>query len=168
MENLSLYQISGRFYELMARVAADETLTEEEANEQHNELALMLQRKTPGVIGYYRQMEVTVDAVDAEIKRLSAMKSKLEKAKENYKQYVKDCMDMMGISEISTNLGMLKIAKNPMSVEVLNADEVPEEFKKTTVTVAVDKNAIKQHIKDVGEIIPGIEIINNRTRLDIR
>lgn len=42
--------------------------------------------------------------------------------------------------------------------EILNLEEIPEEFKRTKVTVDADKTAIKKAIK-AGTDVPGAEVI---------
>lgn len=197
MTSVSLYDISGRFYELMARAAADESLTVEELDEQYNELCHLLQTKTPGIVGYYRNVEASINAVDAEVKRLTALKQRMEKHQENYRQYVKNCMDRMELVELSTDLGKLKITKNPVSIEVMNIKEVPDEYVKTSLTIKgdrdkinliidlsernfkllgletvlseqADKNKIASNFKETGEIIPGTDVHDTNTRLEFK
>ena len=104
----------------------------------------------------------------AEEKRLADMRKQGEKKLEKFYQYVKENMQRLGLEEIPTELGKLKITKNPMSIEIENEDEIPAEFKKEVVTTQIDKTAIKNHFKDTGEIIPGIRIIDNKTSLRIK
>jgi Siphovirus Gp157 len=197
MTGISLYSISGRFFDLMARAAADDTLTPAELDEQYNELAELLQAKTPGVVAYYRNIDASLLAVDAEIKRLTELKARATKHRDNYRQYVKECMDRLGVIEISTDIGKLKIAKNPLSVKVDNLDAVPDDYIESTLTIkgprseiqllldmnaeeieffklqasiehAADKRKIADHFKATGEIINGVTFYTDSTRLDIK
>ena len=77
-------------------------------------------------------------------------------------------MESNGFQKIDTGLGSLTIAKNPMSVEIENEDEIPSEFKQEIITTKIDKNAIKKHIKETGEIIPGVIIVDDKTSLRIK
>lgn len=103
-----------------------------------------------------------------EEKRLSDIRKQGEKKLDKFYQYVKENMERLGLEEIPTELGKLKITKNPMSIEIENEDEIPSEFKKEVTTTQVDKTAIKNHFKDTGEIVPGIRIINDKTSLKIK
>ena len=167
MSNLSLYNITNKFVELMDK-AQEGQLTEDEYNELGNELALELQNKSSNIIGYIKNSESLLEAMKAEEKRLADMRKQGEKKLEKFYQYVKENMQRLGLEEISTELGKLKITKNPMSIEIENEDEIPAEFKKEVVTTQIDKTAIKNHFKDTGEIIPGIRIIDNKTSLRIK
>ena len=167
MSNLSLYTITNKFVEIMDKAQEGE-LTEEEYNELGNELALELQNKSSNIIGYIKNSESLLDAMKTEEKRLADIRKQGEKKLDKFYQYVKENMEKLGLQEIPTELGKLKITKNPISVEIENEDEIPAEFKKEVVTTQIDKTAIKNHFKDTGEIIPGIRIIDNKTNLKIK
>ena len=167
MNNLSLYNITNKFVELMDK-AQDGELTEEEYNELGNELAQELQNKSSNIIGYIKNSESLLEAMKVEEKRLAEIRKKGEKKLDKFYQYVKENMERLGLMEIPTELGKLKITKNPMSIEIQNEDEIPSEFKKEVVTTQIDKAAIKNHFKDTGEIVPGIRIIDNKTSLRIK
>ena len=167
MSNISLYNITNRFAELMDK-ANDGELTEEEYNELGNELALELQNKSANIIGYIKNSESLLDAMKTEEKRLSDIRKQGEAKLEKFYQYVKENMEKLGLVEIPTELGSLKISKNPMSVEIENEDEIPSEFKQEIVTTKIDKTAIKNHFKETGEIVAGTRIIDNKTRLRIK
>ena len=167
MANISLYNITNKFVDLMEK-AQDGELTEEEYNQLGEELALELQNKSANIIGYTQNKEALIDAIDIQIKRLQDLKKTEQNGLDRFKQYVKDNMERLGIEKIGTELGTLSIAKNPMSVEIENENEIPNEFKQEVVTIKVDKTAIKNHFKETGELVPGVIIIDNKTSLRIK
>lgn len=167
MSDLTLYNITNKFVDLMDRAQEGE-LTEEEYNELGNELTLELQNKSANIIGYIKNSESLLEAIKSEEKRLSEMRKAGENKLNKFMQYVKENMEKLDLKEIPTELGSLKIAKNPMSVEIENEKEVPTEFKTIVQTIKIDKTAIKNHFKETGEIIPGIKIIDDKTTLRIK
>ena len=167
MSNLTLYNITNKFAELIEK-AQDEELTEQEYNQLAEELALELQNKSANIIGYIKNTEILIDAIKAEEKRLSDMRKAGEAKLEKFKQYVKENMERLGLEKIPTELGNLTIAKNPISIEIENEDEIPEEFKQYVVTAKIDKTAIKKHFQETGEIVEGTRVINNKTSLRIK
>lgn len=167
MSDLTLYNITNKFAELMD-MAENGELTEEQYNELGEQLALELQQKGSGIIGYTQNEEALIDAVDMQIKRLQEFKKLKQSKLEKFKQYVKENMERLGITKMDTELGTLSIAKNPMSVEIENEEEIPKEFKQQVITTKIDKTAIKNHFKATGEIIPGTRIIDDKTSLRIR
>ena len=167
MKNLTLYNLTNKFVELMDKAQEGE-LTEEEYNKLGEQLALELQNKGSGIIGYTQNEEALIEAIDVQIKRLTDFKKAKQNNLDKFKGYVKDNMDRLGITKLETELGVLSITKNPMSVEIINEDEVPSEFKQEVVTVKIDKTAIKNHFKETGEIPQGTQIIDNKTSLRIK
>ena len=167
MSNLSLYNVTNRFVELMDK-AQDGELTEEEYNQLGEELALELQRKSTGIIGYTQNKEALIDAIDVQIKRLQELKRSEQSKLDRFKEYVKENMTRLGIDKVETELGILSIAKNPMSVEIENENEIPSEFKQKIITVKIDKTAIKKHFKETGEIVAGTRIVDDKTSLRIK
>lgn len=164
MNNLSLYNITSAFPIIMEQEEMSPSLKEE----LEKELTTLLQEKSQNIIGYMRNIELTIDAMKTEEKRISDQRKALENKIENFKSYVKECMESNGFQKIDTGLGSLTIAKNPMSVEIENEDEIPSEFKQEIVTTKINKNAIKKHIKETGEIIPGVIIVDDKTSLRIK
>lgn len=167
MSNLSLYNITNNFVELMDKAQEGE-LTEEEYNRLGEELALELQKKSGNIIGYIQNEETLIGAVDLQIKRLQEFKKAKQNNIDKFKQYTKDNMDRLGITKIETELGVLSIAKNPISVEIENEEEIPDAFIQEIVTKKIDKTAIKNHFKTTGKVIPGTKIIDDKTSLRIK
>lgn len=167
MSDLTLYNITNRFTDLMDKAQNGE-ITEEEYNELGFEIAQELQTKGANVIGYIRNTELLIEAMKAEEKRISDMRKAGEAKLEKFKQYVLENMERLGLSKIQTELGALSVNRNPMSVEIENEDEIPSEFKQEVVTTKIDKTAIKNHFKATGEIIPGTKIIDDKMSLRIK
>ena len=167
MSDLTLYNITNKFVDLMNKAEEGE-LTEKEYNEIGEEIALELQKKSASIIGYIRNTELLIEAMKSEEKRISDTRKKGEAKLDKFKQYVKENMEKLGLDKIPTELGSLSIAKNPMSVEVEDENEIPKEFKNEKITISIDKTAIKNHFKETGEIVPGTRIIDDKTSLRIK
>ena len=164
MNNLSLYEITSGFPALME----NEEITEEDKKKIEDELITLLQRKSQNIIGYTKNIELTINAMKEEEKRISDNRKVLENKISKFKEYVKECMENNGFTKIETELGTLSIAKSPTSVEIVNEDEVPNEFKQEVVTIKIDKTKIKNNFKETGEIPTGVNIITTNTNLRIK
>lgn len=164
MSNFSLYQITGAFPQIMEQ----EEMAPELKEELERELTVLLHEKSQNIIGYTRNIELTIEAMKTEEKRISEQRKALENKLDKFKEYVKKCMEQGGFTKVDTGLGTLTIAKNPMSVEIENEDEVPDEFKLRVITTKIDKTSIKNHFKETGEILPGIKIVDDKTSLRIK
>lgn len=164
MEEFNLYQITNAFPQLMA----NDEISEEDKAKIKEELTLLLQQKSQNTIGYAKNIELTIEAMKNEEKRISEQRKALENRMSKFKEYVKECMEQNGFTKIETTLGTLTIAKNPISVEIVNEDEIPSEYKQEVVTTKVDKKAISDNFKATGEIIPGVKINTQNTSLRIK
>ena len=164
MNNLSLYEITNAFPILMEQ----EEISEEDKKKIEEELTVLLQQKSQNVIGYARNTELMINVMKEEEKRLEENRKNLEKQLTKFKEYVKECMERNNITKRDTGLGSLTIAKNPASVEIINEDEIPEEYKTEVVTVKIDKTKIKNNFKETGEIPNGVNILTNNTSLRIK
>ena len=164
MNELSLYQITNAFPTLME----NEEISEENKLEIEKELGELLKNKSQNIIGYTKNIELTINAMKEEEKRLSDNRKSLENKLETFKKYVKNCMENNGIAKVETQLGTLTIAKNPLSVEITNEDAIPSKFKQEIVTIKIDKKAIADNFKATGELIEGVEIHEDNTSLRIK
>ena len=123
--------------------------------------------KSSSIIAYVQNNEALSKAIDDEIDRLTEMKKKLKNKTDKFKEQVLNNMDRLGIEKVTTNIGKLAVRKNPISVEILNENIVPNEFKKEVVKTNIDKTAIKNYFKETGEIIPGTVINTDKYSLRI-
>lgn len=164
MNNLSLYEITNAFPALME----NDEMSVEDKTKVEEELTILLQQKSQNIIGYARNTELMINAMKEEEKRLADRRKLLENRLIRFKEYVKECMDKNGITKIDTELGSLTIAKNPASVEIVNEDEIPSEYKTEVVTIKIDKTKIKNNFKKTGEIPDGVNILTNNTSLRIK
>ncbi len=164
MNNLSLYEITSGFPALME----NEEISEKDKKKIEDELEILLQQKSQNIIGYTKNIELTINAMKEEEKRIADNRKALENKMVRFKDYVKECMEKNGITKIETGLGTLSIAKSPASVEIVNEDEIPSEFKQEVVTVKIDKTKIKNNFKETGEIPAGVNIVTTNTNLRIK
>ena len=162
----SLYVITNNFMDLMDK-AEQGQLTEEEYNKLGEEIALELQQKSTNIIGYYQNENALLEAIDTQIKRLQDFKKAKKNHLENYKKYVKENMERLEVTKIETELGTLSIAKSPISVEIVNEDEIPDEYKEEVITHKIDKKKIADSYKK-GNIVAGVIIHDNNTNLRIK
>lgn len=162
--NNTLYDIRCKFVSLMN----NDELTEEQVQELGVELAEELKNKSSNIIAYVIDSESLLERIKVEEKRLADMRKLGETKLEKFKKYVKENMEALEIQKVQTELGTLSIAKNPISVEIVEEDKLPTEFKQEVVSTKIDKKAIAQHFKDTGKIPEGCIIYTDKTSLRIK
>lgn len=164
MENnkLSLYAISEKFLELFNK----DDLTEEEIQEQGNELAIMLQNKAENIVGYNFTLESNKTALKQEIERLTNMYNAIDKQQEKLKKYVKSTMEKLDLPEINTNIGKIKIKKNPVSVDILDENSIDDKYYSIKTIKTISKTKIKEDLEK-GINVEGARLIQN-TKIDFK
>lgn len=167
MNNLTMFNITNKFVELMNKAEEGE-LTEEEYNTIGEELAMELRNKSANIIGYIQNEETLLGGIDIQIKRLQDFKKSKQNNLDRFKKYVKENMEKLKLQKVETELGILSIAKSPMSVEIVDEDKIPSEYKNIVQTVKVDKTKIKEYFKETGEVLEGTSILTENTYLKVK
>lgn len=156
----SLYELTNdlKEFESLLDVAVDEA-QEEQIKEFKNRLEKEIETKAENIIKLIKNKEAIREARKSEIKALQEMNARDEKQIENLKKYTKECIEALGKKRIETVLGNLTVRKAQPVVKVLDATKLPEEYLIRKTTTNADKVKIKEHFKDTGEILDGIEIV---------
>ena len=105
-----------------------------------------------------RTFEYENDIIDAEIKRLKALKEQKEKAIQKLKDAVSDAMNLYGIEKVESPALKLSFRKSE-SVEI--SENLDKRFMIEKVTLQPDKVAIKEAIKK-GEQVEGAVLVINQ------
>jgi len=161
---MNLYEITSKFVELNN----NDELTQEEYEEMGKELALELKNKSSNIIGYIQNNDLMIEGLKKEEERLKGIRKALETKQERFKSYVKQNMERLELNKIDTELGTISIRKNPISVEIIDETKIPNEFKKIKQEIVIDKKAIADNFKANGEIVEGVNIITDKTSLNIK
>ena len=164
MNELKLYQITDGFMQLND----NEELTEEDKKQIEEQLTQALTKKSTNIVGYYQERKSLVEAIDVQIKRLQDFKKQETNKLDRYKDYVKSNMEVLGIEKIETPVGTISLAKSPLSIDILDEEVIPSEYKEVVTSIKVDKKAIADNFKSTGEVIPGVKINFDNRYLKIK
>ena len=151
----SLYELTSDLKELQEIDFME--VEEEQIEEIKAIIKEQIATKGTGIISVVRNLESDTEAIKAEIKRLQDLKKSKENKIENLKKYTKECLEEADIKKVSTSLGNISLRKLPGSVEVLQENSIPDEYKKEVTTVTIDKKAILADLKE-GVVIPGVTL----------
>ena len=153
-------------YELTNDLKDIEKALEVEVLEQSQEcikglidiLEKQIQDKAENIIKLVKNKEAIVSSRKEEIKRLQELNKKDEKEIADLKQYTKECIERAGKKRVETVLGNLTVRKAQPVVKVLDATKLPADYLIEKTTINADKVKIKEHFKETGEILEGVEI----------
>lgn len=161
---IALYQIEQEYISLANQIIDNEgELTEE------LETALMinqeqLEQKGKGYGYIIKDIEAEIDAIDVEIKRLSAMKKSRTNAVDKLKTTLSDAMQLFQISELKTPTLKISFRKSE-SVEVEEIGLLDAKFVKVVATYSADKTAIKEAIKNGEEVVGAVLKTNQNLQI---
>lgn len=124
------------------------------------ELTQDLKDKSANVIAVIRNQELTIEALDTEIKRLQAMKDNLEKKLNKFECYIKNVMVVNGIEKIETPIGNIKFTKST-AVEIYDEKLIDKKFIKIETKEKISKTDIKNALK-AGEEVQGARLVENK------
>lgn len=161
----SLYNLTGQYLELASKLAnldldTDTIADTIEASGLHDDIAL----KAQGIEMVCRDATKDLPAIDAEIKRLQALKAHRVAVADGLKAYLKRSMEAMGMEKIQCPLFTVSIRANPASVDVFEEAMVPEEFLVPKYTIS--KTKIKEALA-AGVDVPGARLVKTK-RLDVK
>ena len=159
--SITLYEMTSDLVELL-----DAEINEEAKTEIMEVIKLQIETKAENIIAVIRNYEARIEAVKAEEKRLAEYRRSEEKKLENLRQYTTYCMEQLGNKKLETNLGRLSLRKKPASLNIVDEDKIPLQYKEIVETVKIDKNQIKKDLKD--HEIAGVELIEGEYSLQIK
>ena len=124
-----------------------------------------LNNKSTSLIHIIKNIESDETMLDNEIKRLKAIKDRKNKNVESLKEYIKVCMEQMGLNKIETPLGNFSLRKSE-SVNIIDSTKIPSEYVNVVIENKPDKVKIKEAIKN-NIVIEGAEI-TSKNNLNIK
>ena len=164
MGNLSLFEIESQ-YRLLADTlieAGGELTDGMETALQINKTDLETKARSYGYV--VLDLESEVEQIDAQIKRLSAMKSARNKTIERLKETVSNAMQLFEISEVKTATIKLNFRRSE-SVEVDNLDLLDATYKVEKVSITANKVKIKEDIKAGISVTGAVLQVNNNLQI---
>lgn len=162
---MSIYTIHNALAELLQEIPESGEMTDEQV-EQYEALGLELAEKQENTLFYYRNLELDAEALDSEIKRLSAMKQALNRKKEGIIKLIEYGMDKLELNEIKFATIKATRKLNPPKVVIQDGVDLPEQYLRTKTIIEPDKTALKDALQN-GEVIEGVRIQQD-TRIEIK
>ena len=153
-----------KIYELNQQIAAcirfddDHVVNTEDGEildlEQFEALQMERDAKVENLACYIKNKRADAEAIYAEIDNLSKRAAALKKEAARCEAHLAGVLYGENFDSPRCKISWRKSEV----CNVLSLDEIPEEFKRTKVTVDADRTAIKKAIK-AGTVVPGAEII---------
>lgn len=163
--NLTLYSLSKDLEQLQNELleSADEETGELDNKivEAVDKLQGTFEEKAVKVAMVYKNFDSFLTSIEAEEKRLKALKEKVEREKERVEKYITRACETTGTTRIEGVQATISFRKSE-KVVVDNESLIPEEFMKVKTTYEPDKTKIKKAIKNGEEVLgASLQTTNN-------
>jgi hypothetical protein len=142
MQPLPLYHIDAELADLeAAMIDAGGTFTDE-IEERHDTLLRMRADKVHGYVAVVRRCEISAEAVDTEIDRLTARRNALQNTANRLKSRLLDAMTARGEDSHDTPIGKVRVltaSRRPLHL-LVEPDDLPQRFRR--VKISADKTEL--------------------------
>lgn len=167
MTSITLYELSQDYRQALETLTDPENdLPAEVIADTLEGLQGSLEDKAIAVAQFCKNHEATAQAIKDAEQRMSQRRKAIENRVASMKTYLKENMEICGITRIESPWFTLSIQKNPAAVDITDEDSLPAEFVEIVTTRKVDKTAIKNAIES-GTQVSGA-VLTRGTRLAIR
>lgn len=123
--------------------------------------------KAVNVAAYIRNLDARVEQIKEAEQAMRQRRQAAESKAARLRDYLMAVMSSQGIKEIPSAEFDIKVRKTPPSVVVAcEVNDLPDEFKRITVSTAPDKTALKKAIQ-AGSEIAGVSLQSGQ-KLDIK
>jgi hypothetical protein len=155
MGDLTLFEIAREYREL-ANILMDCDVDEQTLLDTLEGESGALVEKGQNVAFVCRNLEANATAIKEAESKMAERRTALENRAKRLRKYLLDGMKLAGIKRIDSPYFTIKIAKNPVSVDIYEPGLVPKEYMTDPPPPppAPDKKLIAQAIKD-GFDVPG-------------
>jgi hypothetical protein len=166
---MHLYELATSYKSLEAWLSSDEPIDETALRQQLADITTQLKDKAENIGKMILDLEAESDTAKKEIDRLSKRKSSADNKATWLKSYLLEQMQVVSIDKLPCDLFTISLAKNPISVKIIDETKIAPEFWRTIPeTKEVNKTAILTSFKETEGVIPdGVEIITDRKHLVI-
>jgi len=161
---MKLYEITKEMREIFDMIESGE-ITELDAKDTLEASEIAFNKKVEACLLYRAEQISESEAIDLQIKRLTAMKKACDSRAEQMKKYVKSSMIAIGETESGGKLASAKLGKPSVSVSVPNDDLLSDQWKR--ITKKADLTAIKKALQS-GEVVEGAELVDGEPSIRIK
>ena len=137
-----------------------EIFNEEQLMERVDELFTELHQKEDGIFWLYKESEKEISLFEEQIKKLKNHTAIMKRAQERIKTLVRSTYAEVDQLPKHSVFNPIKVSQSAGAVDVLNENDIPDEYFVEVITKKLDKKRILKELKD-GERIPGVRLVPN-------
>ena len=163
MSKLTLYDIANEFERSL------DNLLDHDNSDLIKEIESIegeFKSKSTNVAKYIRNLEHLAIGIKEIEKSQKDRRASLEKKISRLKDYLRINFEKTNTEKIEGDDIVISMYKNPVKVNIIDEEKIPEEFFQIKETKLLNKDKIKESLKN-GEDIPGCELIQEK-RISIK
>ena len=165
-----LREITGQYAELQKIADSvegeDESMVEAIQNSL-GDITESFNEKAEAVVHVVNNMQPDVDAIDKEVKRLTARKTAIKNRQDSLKDYLRENMERTGIKKISCPLFTISCVEGRQIAVINNEEEIPDEYMTVRTDISPDKLALAKALKE-GIDVPGASLDRAKSSIRIK
>ena len=137
-----------------------EIFNEEELMERVDELFTEMHQKEDGIFWMYKEAEKEIEMFEEQIKKLKTHTAVMKRAQERIKMLVVGTYAEVERLPKHSVFNPIKVSQSAGAVDVIEENDIPNEYFIEVITKKLDKKRILKELKD-GARIPGVRLVNN-------
>lgn len=164
---MKLFEITQEYQSILSSSFNSETgELDDQALSKINDLQDDMKSKSIALASFIKNLDAEQNAIDEAIASMARRKSSLLNKISKLNDYLKCNMEKCSINEISSPYFDIKLKKCPLSVDIVNEDDIPKDYIKIKEVISLDKVKIKEDIQN-GIDIPGA-LLKQNVRIEIK
>ena len=153
----TLYELSGA-WQLLENLEADTG----DFGKALEEIQEAFSQKAENIAKLVRNLEAEADAYKAEADRLNAAGTARRNKAASLKDYLRRNMEELDIDRLEAGLFKLALQDSPPACEIINEEEVPEDYRELYTMWRYHRKAIMEHFKATEEQLPGTLVTQSK------
>jgi hypothetical protein len=162
-----LYKLTEQFKELSALADSEDESRAVAVHDTLEALGGEFEEKGKAIATIVLNMSGDIEALDAEISRLSERKKAIVNRQESMKEYLRTNMDATGIKKISHPLFSITCVPGREIAVIDSESDIPDDYMRTKVECVPDKSAIAKALKEKIDI-PGVHLERAKSSIRIK
>ena len=137
-----------------------EIFNEEDLMARVDELFTELHQKEDGIYWLYKESEKEITIFEEQVKKLKNHTSVMKRAQERLKSLIMGTYAEVQQLPKHTVFNPIKVSQSAGAVDIIEEEDIPDEYFIEVITKKLDKKRILQELKD-GTRIPGVRLVAN-------
>lgn len=161
MINQRLYDLASQYEFLLRDLYDEETgVVNETALAKLNDLKDPIETKCINITKVLKDIEKERVAIEIEKKNMAAREKALKNQVDKLKEYLQTNMERCRITEVKCPQFVIKLQKNPFSLEKYDETQIPKAYYK--INIELDEQKVREDLKK-GIEIPGARLIQRNS-----